>query len=89
VITFLRKGKNPQDEVLIVINFTPVVRENYRVGVSHPGFMKEIFNSDDTKYGGSGVHNSSVESMPIPMHGRERSITLNLPPLGVTYLKYQ
>ncbi len=88
VITFLRKGKNPEDEILVVINFTPVVRENYRVGVAHPGHLKEIFNSDDTKYGGSGVHNHSVESMPVPMHGRERSVNLTLPPLGVMFLKF-
>ena len=88
VITFMRKGKDPNEKILVVINFTPVVRENYRVGVSDPGFIKEIFNSDDTKYGGSGVHNPSVESMPIPMHGRERSVNLTLPPLGVMFLKF-
>ncbi len=89
VISFIRKGHQEQNDVYVVINFTPVARENYRIGVAHKGHLKEIFNSDDTQYWGSGVMNHGLlEAMPIPMHGRERSVNLTLPPLGAVYLKY-
>ncbi len=89
VISFVRKGYQEQNDIYVVINFTPVVRENYRIGVPKKGFMKEVFNSDDKQYWGSGVTNPGLrETLPIPMHGRERSVNLTLPPLGAVFLKY-
>lgn len=89
VISFVRKGKSAQQQILVICNFTPVPRENYRVGVTKKGFWKEVFNSDDQAYGGSHVkNNEAIASEPLQAHGRDNSITLTLPPLGVVYLKY-
>jgi 1,4-alpha-glucan branching enzyme len=75
-------------EVLVVANFTPVVRENYRVGVPRGGLWHERLNSDAREYGGSGQGNlGAVEAAPLPSHGRFHSLTLRLPPLGVLYLQ--
>ena len=57
IISFLRRGQNPNDQLLFVCNFTPVVRQNYRVGVPLEGYWKEILNSDAPFYGGSGQGN--------------------------------
>ncbi len=89
VISFMRKGREEKDLVVVIANFTPIVRENYQIGVPYKGNLKEIFNSDDQKYGGSGVSNNFIESLPIPMHGKPRAITLTLPPLGVIFMKYE
>ena len=90
VISFVRKGHQEQNNVYVVINFTPVVRENYRIGVPKKGYLKEVFNTDDVEFHGSGVLNSgSLETLPIPMHGKERSVNLTLPPLGAVFLKYE
>jgi 1,4-alpha-glucan branching enzyme len=73
--------------VLIVCNFTPVPRENFRVGVPRGGQWRERLNSDAQDYGGSGVGNFGVvEAAPLPAHGRLHSLTLRLPPLGVLFL---
>jgi 1,4-alpha-glucan branching enzyme len=88
VIAFLRRGKSKGEPVVVVFNFTPVVRENYRIGVPGRGFWREILNSDAAEYGGSGVgHQGGVDAVPIPMHGRTHSLTLTLPPLGVLFLQ--
>ncbi|CAN5454276.1 1,4-alpha-glucan branching protein GlgB [soil metagenome] len=89
VISFLRKGKSEKDTILIVCNFTPVPRENYRLGVPLQGYWEEIFNSDSHNFGGSGVTNSPNEASPIPYHGKEYSLSITLPPLGVTFMKLQ
>ncbi|UII34113.1 1,4-alpha-glucan branching protein GlgB [Fulvivirga ulvae] len=89
VISFVRKGLSNKEQLLIICNFTPVPRENYRVGVPEKGFWKEVFNSDDQTYGGSHVkNNKAIASEPLQAHGRDNSITLTLPPLGVVYLKF-
>ncbi len=86
VLAFLRWGR--KDCVLVVCNFTPVVRHGYRVGVPRPGFWKELLNSDAHEYGGSGVGNlGGVEAQPLPAHGFPYSLPLTLPPLGVLFLK--
>ncbi len=88
VISFLRKGKNSEDVLLIVANFTPVVRLNYRVGVPKGGYWKEVLNSDSTTYWGSGQGNlGGMETAPIPSHGRYYSLNLTLPPLGIVFFK--
>src|SRR6516162_2905380 len=84
VISFLRRGRNPADQLLLVCNFTPVVRQNYRVGVPRSGLWKELLNSDALLYGGSGQGNfGGVEAVPLPVHGQPFSLSMTLPPLGV------
>ena len=87
VISFLRKGENAKELLLVVCNFTPIPRINYRVGVPRKGIWKEVLNSDAKEYGGSGLGNlGGVEAEPIPFHGREYSASLTLPPLGIVFL---
>jgi 1,4-alpha-glucan branching enzyme len=84
VISFLRRGQRPEDQILFVCNFTPVVRENYRVGVPLEGAWKEILNSDASLYGGSGQGNfGGLSTIPLPIHGRPFTLNMKLPPLGV------
>ena len=87
VISFLRKGRNAADITLVVCNFTPVARQNYRIGVPRGGWWRERLNSDATDYGGSGVGNfGGVEASPLSAHGRVYSLNLHLPPLGALFL---
>jgi len=88
VISYLRRGKDPADIILVVCNMTPVVRQGYRIGAPRPGTYLEIFNSDADYYGGSGIGNlGAVNAEPIADHGREYSLSLNLPPLATLILK--
>jgi 1,4-alpha-glucan branching enzyme len=90
VVSFLRRAKNPEEFVVVVNNFTPVVRENYRVGVPRAGFYREVLNSDSKYYEGSDVGNSGgVHAEPVPWNDRPYSIKLRLPPLAVMFLKPQ
>jgi 1,4-alpha-glucan branching enzyme len=83
VLTFLR-WPDEGPPVLVACNFTPVVRENYRVGVPLAGAWREILNSDAPLYGGGGVGNlGRIEAHPRPWHGRTHSAALTLPPLAV------
>jgi 1,4-alpha-glucan branching enzyme len=89
VVSWLRKGENPEDNLIFVANLTPVVRHNYRIGVPVIGKYTEILNSDDLKFGGSDVLNrGELDTYPIPMHGKNHSLILTLPPLSVIALKY-
>ncbi len=75
------------DPVVVVFNFTPVIRDNYRVGVPSGGWWSERANSDAREYAGSGVGNyGRVEAHPVPLHGQPWSLTLTLPPLGALFL---
>ena len=85
VISYRRKGDN--QELIIVLNFTPVVRENYRIGVPEAGTYQEIFNSDSRLYDGSNIANGEVVSEPIPWMNQLNSINLTLPPLAGIILK--
>ncbi len=88
VVSLIRKGRSPDSIVLVVLNFTPVPRFNYRVGAPRGGFWKEILNSDAREYGGSGHGNlGGVEATPIPYHGRPYSLNLTLPPLSAVFFK--
>ncbi len=87
-ISFVRKGYSTGDIFLIVCNFTPIPRFNYRVGVPRGGFWRESLNSDAREYGGSGQGNlGGVKASPIPFHGRSCSINLTLPPLSTLFFK--
>jgi 1,4-alpha-glucan branching enzyme len=86
VVSLLRKGKSPEDVLLVVCNFTPVPRIGYRVGVPSGGFWRELLNSDGKEYGGSGVGNmGGTAARQEPVHGRPFSLTLSLPPLGAVF----
>jgi 1,4-alpha-glucan branching enzyme len=88
IISFIRKARSNDDVILVVCNFTPVPRYNYRVGVPRGGFWREALNSDSRMYGGSGHGNlGGVEATPVPSHQRYYSISLTLPPLGVLFFK--
>jgi 1,4-alpha-glucan branching enzyme len=88
VYSFLRKGKNPYDVILVVINATPVVRVGYRIGVPRGGWWRELLNSDGGEYWGSGIGNAGgVMAEYAPAHGREQSLNLTLPPLGALFFK--
>ena len=88
VISLLRKGKAPRDTVLIACNFTPVPRENYRVGVPSGGSWKELLNSDGKEYAGSGLGNGGgVTAENVKQHGRPFSLELTLPPLAAVFFR--
>ena len=87
VVSLIRKGKSTANLVLMVCNFTPVPRQEYRIGAPHGGFWREALNSDATEYGGSGLGNrGGVDADPWPQHGRPFSLALTLPPLSVLFL---
>jgi 1,4-alpha-glucan branching enzyme len=84
VLSYVRKDSGDVHPIVVVLNLTPVPRDNYRIGVPRPGYWKELLNSDAPAYGGSGQGNlGGVDSSPVPSHGRYHSLSLNLPPLGV------
>ena len=86
VITFIRRAKNPADMTLVVLNFTPIPRENYRLGTPLGGYWRECLNSDAPLYGGSGQGNiGGVETVPLPAHSRPYSLSLLLRPLGAQF----
>ena len=89
VYTFLRKADDPEHIVIAVCNFTPVPRQGYRVGVPLPGRYVERINTDDGKYGGSGVGNpgGGVYAEEMPWHGRTHSLDLTIPPLSTLILE--
>jgi len=88
VISFLRKTENPDEDILIICNFTPMVRCAYRVGVPKAGYWQEILNTDAAEYGGSGQGNcGGKDTDPVATHGFYDSLSLTLPPLGVLALK--
>ena len=87
VIAFLRKDAAGK-QLLVVCNFNPVLREGYSLGVPVSGTYKELLNSDDAAFGGSGaVHNKAQRSKKKPMHSFEQSITLTLPPMSTLYFE--
>src|SRR5206468_2120752 len=88
VVSFLRKGRAGATDVLVLCNFTPVPRHNYRVGVPRGGRWVEVLNSDAPLYGGSGQGNfGGVTAAPVPSHGRPYTLTLTVPPLGMVAFK--
>jgi 1,4-alpha-glucan branching enzyme len=86
VLTYIRKGHNSKNDLIIACNFTPVPRENYRIGIPKAGKLKEVFNSDDTGYGGSGMKNSNIKTTNTPWHGHKKSVVITIPPLAVVII---
>jgi 1,4-alpha-glucan branching enzyme len=88
VISLLRKAQSAKETILVVCNFTPLPRQNYRIGVPSAGFWRELLNSDSQEYGGSGWGNfGGVKAEAKTAHGRSYSLNLTLPPLGALFLK--
>jgi 1,4-alpha-glucan branching enzyme len=87
VVSFLRKSREG-DVVAFVVNATPMVRYDYRLGVPEPGFYREVINTDAETYGGSNVGNfGGVQTQDVPWMGRENSILIHLPPLATLAFK--
>jgi len=90
VLSFIRRARNRDDFLVVIMNNTPVVRGNYRVGVPEGGLYKEILNTDSTNYGGSGVGNlGGLNSEHSPSQDRPHSLLLTLPPLAALIFKLQ
>jgi 1,4-alpha-glucan branching enzyme len=89
VITFMRKSNDGKEKVIVVCNFTPVPRYNYRIGIPDRGLYREILNSDSSYYEGSNIGNTGeIEAESIFCHNRKFSLNLTLPPLAAVFLKH-
>ena len=86
VICFRRIDRHG-GELITVCNFTPVTRENYRIGVPETGEYDEVFTTDAKEYGGGGISNGALKAERVPFHGLEQSVSLTLPPLSTIFLK--
>ena len=88
VMGYMRKSDNKKELLVVMLNMTPEVRHYYRVGVPFRGSWKEVFSSDHVKYGGSGVLNTGlINTSPVKYHGKDYSVSLQLPPLGLSIIK--
>ncbi|MDO4559122.1 MAG: alpha amylase C-terminal domain-containing protein, partial [Planctomycetia bacterium] len=88
ILVFMRHSTRPEEKLIVAMNFTPVPRWSYRIGVPEPGIWYELFNSDAEYYGGGGVGNcGQCVAESIPMHGRPASMTVHVPPLGVVVFR--
>jgi 1,4-alpha-glucan branching enzyme len=88
VLAFLREGGEGAPPVLVVCNFTPVPRHNYRIGVPRGGYWRELLNSDAPLYGGSGLGNyGGAEAIPMPYEQYNHSLSITLPPLAALFFK--
>ena len=83
VLTYIRKGHDTENDIIVACNFTPVPRENYRIGVPKSGILKEVLNSDAKKYGGSGTGNKNLKTIKKEWHGYKQSVEVTIPPLGI------
>lgn len=88
IVSFIRRGNNHEEELIVICNFTPQTYFDFRIGVPIAGTYKEIFNSDDEKYGGSGVINrTEIASERIDWNGRQNSIPIKVAPLSFSIYK--
>ena len=86
IIAFRRVAKDGSD-IVVVVNFSPEEQQEYRIGVPITGTYEEIFTSDKTEFGGSGMANGKLKAENKPMHGQEQSIVLKIPRFGVLFFK--
>ncbi len=90
VLSFIRRGKDPNDVCVVVCNFTPVPREGYRIGAPRGGFWREVINTDAEVYGGSGGGNGEgLQADEEPWHGQPYSLDLTLPPLATLIMRLE
>jgi 1,4-alpha-glucan branching enzyme len=88
VVVYKRKGKKPKDDLIIVLNLTPVTRHDWVVHVEGKAYTEEIFNSDQKKYWGTGdVYNPDIRCELVDKKNKVYKLTVNLPPLGAIVLK--
>jgi 1,4-alpha-glucan branching enzyme len=88
VVSLIRRARDPRDFTVTVLNFTPVVRHGYRVGVPEAGRYLEVLNTDAEIYGGSNVGNmGGVATEAVSAHGHDQSLSLELPPLACVIFK--
>ncbi|HHL40384.1 MAG TPA: 1,4-alpha-glucan branching protein GlgB [Deltaproteobacteria bacterium] len=88
-VSFIRKSASGAGTILVVCNFTPVVRYDYRIGVPSGGWWREVLNSDALCYGGTGQGNfGGLHAEPTEAHGRSHSLVMTLPPLSALYFKH-
>jgi len=88
MVSFLRKGKDPEDILVIIVNFTPVPRYHYRIGLPMAGGYDKVFNSDEKRFGGTGLVISEMAwTEDIAYHNFKQSISLTIPPTSVLYYK--
>ncbi len=89
-LSMLRLSRDEEESLIVVCNFTPVPRYNFKIGLSHNGVYKELLNSDAEYYGGSGIGNlGEVYAKELPYQGRPFSVEISLPPLAVVFLKLE
>jgi 1,4-alpha-glucan branching enzyme len=87
-VAFLRKSPATGRQILVTGNFSPVIRQGYRVGVPKPGYYREIMNTDSHLYGGSNFGNGGgVDAQNVPWHGMPFSIVVSLPPLATVWFE--
>ena len=87
IIAFRRIAKDGE-ELIVLCNFQPEIHEDYYIGVPEYGIYDEVFNSDDPRYGGSGISNGkNIESVDIAIHGYNQAIKIKIPPLSVSFIK--
>ena len=90
VMSYIRKGYEAENNVVVICNLTPVIRENYRIGVPAKGKLKEVFNSDSEAFGGSGVSNNKLITIKKePWNGKGYSAEVTLAPLAVTVFEFK
>ena len=88
IISFIRRGDDPKEDLVVLINFDVNAREDFRMGVPEWGVYEELFNTDNERFGGSGVLNTGkIKCQDEPWNGREQSIVVRVPPLGGMILK--
>ena len=89
-LVYLRKGHKEEDDVVVILNMTPIPRDNFKIGLPRKGNLKEVFNSDQKKYNGTGkFKNKELSTKKSPWHFRPYSTEISLPPLGMIALKYE
>jgi 1,4-alpha-glucan branching enzyme len=87
-MSYIRRSKTTDDIILVVLNFTPVPRDGYRIGVPGPGFWKEILNTDSGNYYGTNIgNNGGLYAEFVPFHNQKYSLQMNLPPLAAVFFK--
>ena len=87
VIAFIRKGKHPEDYLIVSCNFTPSPRNGYRLGCPGAKSLVEVLNSDQELFGGSGLKNTKISIEEYPWQGQVQSFSVDLAPLGVQIFK--
>ena len=90
VMIFQRKSEHKEDMLVVICNFTPEPRQHYRIGSPYRGQWKEVFSSDHTNFGGSGILNQGlINTSPVKFHGCDYSFAITLPPLAISVLKLE